>query len=103
MSVEQGPEPASPLPWTTTDTHEPVPLWDDLGEPVGTLTQGDAVIGEANAAAIVHRVNNWDALIAERDDAEAKLVAVQSRLGGALLLLDENREKLLAHYQKGSQ
>jgi len=76
-SVERGPEPASPLPWEVrdegvwgmrsvydADCHEVC----DASHP----TAPDAE-GASDAAAIVHRVNNGDALHDERDELRAEV------------------------------
>lgn len=76
MAVEAGPKPVSPLPWEYTRDESDGEhsgcgmLWGPDGSPVGGI--GDTCLWH-DSAAIVHRVNNWDALIAERDAAMKEL------------------------------
>ncbi len=64
MSVERGPKPASPLPWQ----HNKGSMYE--GPSITAHHVGEVWTG-ADGPAIVHRVNNWDALCDEVEQLRA--------------------------------
>lgn len=68
-----------------------IEVHEDYGDEDGFVSAYDAT-SAANAAAIVHRMNNWDALVAERDALQARVDAladVSDTLGEALFHLSD--------------
>jgi len=103
MSIKRGPSPSSELPWSTQGSWTIVPsdntlsarcdhgcdggCDDDPREMVqcrqldhaGSVVcdvYGLESLAQQDVAAILHRVNHWDALIAERDQLRAYIRAI---------------------------
>ena len=93
MGVEKGPSPSSSAPWHAHDEmiysggsgHLEVADLEPLSQPgeFGPGLIGAASQGTTDAAAIIHRVNGWDALIAERDALAARVAELEAERDAA--------------------
>jgi hypothetical protein len=78
--IDKGPAPASPLPWTAgpfplgTSGMSLVETRDANGGHVLVVCRARAATDaadRANEASLCHRMNHWDALVAERNELQA--------------------------------
>lgn len=83
--IETGPKPNARLPWYRSG----VRLWDADHIPVQAQV---AEPPEHDVDVLLFRVNNWDALIAERNQLDERLEAMEALARAALDAANPNRE-----------
>ena len=79
MSIEAGPKPVSTLPWKLTKEPDGARFIDATGAEVFFSARYAARIDWDELPVILHRCNNWDALIAERDALAAEVEELKAR------------------------
>ena len=77
--TDAGPKPASPLPWKQNEYSGATDSWidDATGADICRASGTNVAIRDSDAAAIVYRVNAWDALCAEAERMRGTLRLVR--------------------------